>query len=158
MDLGVGARLPFWGFGIAPGAQFRWRLFTSGQFQLALDASLYVPVSFAGYGQVVFGLSAEPGVMMSYFFKDNMELYFGLIVPISPWLAPVVLFQIGFDARVGFAYTLKKSNIGFFAGFDLQPGLYAGNFGLGAFGLGGIYGGNGFGFGFNFVAGAQFRL
>lgn len=158
IDLGVGARLPFWPFGIAPGAQLRWRLFTAGQFQLALDASLHVPISFGGFGGIAFGISVEPGVMMSYFLKDNMELYFGLIVPVSPILAPNVIFQIGFDARVGFAYTLKKSNIGFFAGIDLAPGLY-GSYGFGAFGFGNAgFNGSGFGFGFDFIAGAQFRL
>ena len=158
MDLGVGGRLPFWPIGIAPGVEWRWRLFTSGPFQLALDASAWIPVSWYGYGS--FGVSLEPGVAMSYFFRDNMELFFGGFLPVTPLFAPVVQFQMGFDARVGFAYTLKRQNIGFFANFDFAPGYYW--YGTGGINIGGITVGNistaGFGFGFNFLAGAQFRF
>jgi hypothetical protein len=155
MDVAVGGRLPFWPFGLAPGAQLRYRVMNQGNFQLAIDAGLYVPMYFAGVGVVgtfAIGVSLEPGVMASYFLKDNMEVYFGLIVPIGLQTFTAFgasNFSLFFNMRGGFAYTLKKSNIGFYGNIDLVPGFFAGlNAG------GGINGG----FGFNFSGGAQFKF
>lgn len=157
MDLGVGGRLPFYPFGIAPGAQFRWRLMNQGQFQLAFDGSLYIPFYFAGIGPAgagtaAIGFSIEPGAMASYFLKDNMELYFGLILPLQFQTFTgfgFSSFSMFFNIRGGFVYTLKKSNIGLYGAIDLIPGFSAA-----LSGPGGVNGG----FAFNFTLGAQFKF
>lgn len=132
-DFGLGLRLPIWPIGIAPGAKARIRVMNSGKFQLAIDASAYLPMYFVGYfapgsagSSFLLGLSIEPGVTMSYFIKDNMELYFGVIVPVNFTFVPGFGFGMLFNFRGGFAYTLKRSNVGLFADINLAPGLATG--------------------------------
>jgi hypothetical protein len=152
-DLGIAARLPFYPFGLAPGGHIRYRVMKAGAFQLAIDGAVYLPLTFANYLGFGFalGVSLEPGAMASYFVKDNMEIYFGLILPLGFQFFPGFGYTVGFDIRGGFAYTLKKSNIGFFANIDFVPGF-------GSFSPLAVILGTGPFFGFNFSAGAQFRF
>lgn len=150
-DLGIGGRLPFWPFGVAPGVKLRHGFISGQKFQLALDISAYVPIYFTGYfvgpaaSGIVLGLSIEPGVMMSYFFKDNMELYFGAFVPVGMRFIGGG-FGLGLSpfGRVGFTYTFKKQNLGVYGGFDVGPVIY--------------FSGGAFGFYAAGHAGVQFRL
>jgi|GEM_PF-5457685 len=85
MDIGVGARVPLYPFGITPGVEFRYRALVSEKFHLSMNANLYLPLTFAPV--VLFGLSIEPGIMMSYFAMKELEIFWGLQTPIHPILA-----------------------------------------------------------------------
>lgn len=133
-DIGLGGRVPLWPFGLSPGAEFRPRLLNKGRFQLAMDIGVFLPMYFAGYyygpGPAVatfsMGVSAEPGVMMSYFIRDCMEVYFGVIVPVGLELvpSPPVRGNFGIVHRGGFAFNFKKQKVGVYANFDFGPRFF----------------------------------
>lgn len=141
MDVALGARIPFWPFGIAPGANLRIRFIGGGSFQLALDASAYFAILFAPRFAFIFSL--EPGLMASYFVKDSLEVFFGLVVPVGFGVQALpgttaALFTVGWDMRGGIAYTFKTINLGIYGQLDLVPNLWlvgaapvAGNFACG---------------------------
>jgi hypothetical protein len=148
MDLGVGGRIPVWPFGVSPGVNLRYRLLRHGKLQLALDASAFVSFNFAPI--FLFQVRLEPGVMASFFIQDNLELFFGLIIPVSAgWysngFAEGTVIEVAADARLGLAYTLEEHDIGLFAQADLMPGLSVTK---------GTYGN----FGFSITAGVQGRF
>lgn len=135
-EMGFGVRFSTWpqgiargvnaGYGFAPGIDVKWRLVDSGSFHLAIAASALAAITPVGmFGGMTIGMTVEPAVLVSYFIRDNMELFGGFYIPVTPLFLPVPLVQIAFSPRVGFAYTLKSSGIGFFAAFDISPGFFA---------------------------------
>ena len=152
VNLAIGGRLPFYPFGLSPGLELKWRLIADKPFQLAFNFAAFVPIVFAGYDTLTVSLTLEPGVLMSVFIRDNMELYFGPILSFAPFVAPAPVFQVGLVHRLGFAYTLKSKNLGFFGHFEFGPGYYVpGTVHTGALRSTFIFTGA-------FQAGAQFRF
>lgn len=135
-ELGFGVRFSTWpqgiargvnaGYGFAPGVDAKWRLVDTGSFHLAIATTALAAITPVGmFGGMTIGMTVEPAVVVSYFIRDNMELFGGFYIPITPLFLPVPLVQIAFSPRVGFAYTLKSSGIGFFAALDIAPGFFA---------------------------------
>ncbi len=161
LDVGFGGRLTVWFFGAAPGVRLRYRILQSGAFHLAFDAGAYAGFAFGilpiftGRGLLValgfigFG-SLEPGLAGSYFLRDNIELIFGLYVPVAVYGGPGLFGTVGFDLRVGGVYTLKQFNVGIFAQIDVIPGIGFFNSTRGLL--------TGFTFGGGFTGGMQYRF
>ena len=130
LDVGIGGRFPFFPFGLAPGANVRFRFFERDAFQLAFDGSAFLAFDLAGVpgGNVIISLHLEPGVMGSFFIMDSVEIFFGALLPLSFMGAPAAANSFAFGMgiphfRVGGAFTLKTMNLGFFAQIDLRPQL-----------------------------------
>jgi hypothetical protein len=106
----------------------RGQLASTGKFRLAFsfhtNAQLNVRYMFGGFS---IAAHAEIGLLMSYFFADNIEFIFG------PMAQGTLLFvalslpvpQLGIVGRLGMTYTFKKSDIGLFQITDIGPGWYA---------------------------------
>jgi len=125
LDLGINLRVPMFNIGLSPGALVRWSFIDDTRFHLAAVAGINVPMMFNGFA---LGLSVEPGVLMSYFINDNVELFSGLLFAYAPlftnqWGLPGS-GHAGFigTLRNGLAYQITNSSVGFFAGFDLSAG------------------------------------
>lgn len=114
------------GYGFAPLVEAKYRFFESGSFHLAgTIGGLFAMTPVGMFGGMTIGITIDPGIAASYFFADNMELYLTFNMPVTPLFLPVPLVQIGFQPRLGFAYTLKPSGVGFFAAVDISPGFFA---------------------------------
>jgi len=125
LDIGFNLRIPMFNVGLSPGAAVRWAFIDDTRFHLALVGNLQVPMTFNGFA---LGLSVEPGVAMSYFVNENVELFTNLLFAYTPlftnqWGLPGS-GHAGFlgTLRNGLAYQVTNSNIGFFAGLDLSAG------------------------------------
>jgi len=124
-DLGFNLRAPLYSFGLSPGLALRWAFIDDVRFHLAFVGNLQVPMLYVPGFSV--GLSVEPGIAMSYFFNENVELYSALMFIWSPLFKSAWVpgsSNAGFAGlfRVGFAYQLTNSNLGFFTNFDLSGG------------------------------------
>ncbi len=127
-DFGLGLRISGYPLGFAPGFEMRGQLVNAGKFRLAFsfhaNAQLNVRYMFGGLS---IAAHAELGLLMSYFFTDNIEFIFG------PMAQGTLLFvalslpvpQLGIVGRLGMTYTFKKSDIGLFQITDIGPGWYA---------------------------------
>jgi hypothetical protein len=162
VDLGLGVRFSGWALGVAPGAELRWRWVKHGPFHLGLSLAAFVPFTFRGmFGGITVGAHVEPGILGSYFFADNVEFIFGVLVPMT---LHVVSFsfpvpQVGFAGRLGVAYTFKKSNVGLFFLHDIAPGFYSpGGFPRATTSLATARAVAAFGVAVNFMIGVQVKL
>ena len=98
---------------------------------LALDIGAYAGFSFGvprnglrgpGLQFIGFG-TVEPGVVGSYFIKDNIEIFFGFLLPVTISGGPGFVGNIGFNFMAGATYTLKIINLGIYARLDGGPTL-----------------------------------
>ncbi|MCC6809270.1 MAG: hypothetical protein IT381_17715 [Deltaproteobacteria bacterium] len=125
-DLVVDLKLPLLGnFGVIPAIGIRFNLVDDKVFHLALVANVGVPIIFSPGVSV--GLNVEPGLVVSYFFSERVELFSGLLFRYSPLFMSPFLTGSGHAAfhgifRLGLAYTLSSSNMGFFINGDAQAG------------------------------------
>jgi hypothetical protein len=124
-DLGFNLRAPLYSLGFSPGLALRWAFIDDVRFHLAFTANVQAAMLYVPGFSV--GLSVEPGLAMSYFFNENVELYSALMFIWSPLFRSAWLpgsSNAGFAGlfRVGFAYQLTGSNLGFFTNFDLSGG------------------------------------
>jgi hypothetical protein len=124
-DIGFNLRVPAFQLGVSPGIALRAELIDDGQFHMSLVGNLQVPMIL--YPGFWIGLSVEPGLMVSYFFSERTELYSGLLFVWSPlfqnpWVAGTGHMGFAGIFRVGLAYTLGASNIGFYTNIDAGMG------------------------------------
>jgi hypothetical protein len=124
-DIGFNLRVPMFQLGVSPGLAMRWQLVHDNAFHLSLVGNLQVPMIFVpGFW---LGLSVEPGLMVSYFFNERTELYTGVYfiyspLFINPWVPGTGHAGFAGLFRLGLAYTLSDTNVGFFANFDVGAG------------------------------------
>ncbi len=125
-DLGVNLRGALLGqFGVSPGLAVRFNLVDDKIFHLSLVGNLQVPVIISPGVSV--GLGVEPGLMVSYFFNERVELFSGLLFAYTPIFLNGQLPGSGHASfigtfRLGMAYTLSTSNMGFYVNADASAG------------------------------------
>jgi hypothetical protein len=162
VDFGLGLRLAGWPVGAAPGLELRVRLVNAGPFHMALSLGAYAPFTFAGmFAGITIGANVEVGLLFSYFFADNIEFLFGVMVPATLHFVgfsyPVP--EIGFAGRLGFVYIFKTINFGLMFLHDIAPGFYApGGFPRAQNGLATARAEPFFNVGVNFMIGVQIKL
>src|SRR5262249_45302524 len=103
VDFGINLRVPMFNIGLSPGVLLRWAFVDDARFHLALVGGVNVPMMFNGFA---LGLSVEPGILMSYFVNENVELFTGLLFT----YAPLFVNQWGLpgSGHAGFIGTLRN--------------------------------------------------
>jgi hypothetical protein len=133
IDVGVAVRFSAYPVGFAAGAQARYHVFGDGALHLALELGVFVPAYFSysfvgplprGFGATTVGLSLEPGVLLSYFVNDSLEVIAGLVVPVAPLFLPIASAYAAFNLRAGIVYGLSSS-LGLVVYVEGGPGLTA---------------------------------
>ena len=126
-DLVINLKLPVLGqFGVQPGIGIRLNLINDTVFHLALLANVGVNIIYAPGLWV--GLNIEAGPMISGFLSERLELYLGALATyaplfVNPWVQGSGHASFFGTARLGIAYTLSSSNIGFYLNMDASFGV-----------------------------------
>jgi len=126
-DLSINLKLPMLGqFGLQPGIGIRVNLVNDTVFHFSLLANVGVNVILVPGTWV--GLNVEVGPMISAFLSERLELYIGALLTyaplfLNPWVPGTGNASFFGTARVGMAYTLSTTNMGFFINMDASFGV-----------------------------------